>query len=173
MKGIYGHLAKHYKEMGKEAPEWQTYNDIEDAWKGCKDYRTFLSMIKKLTSDVFIKSVFAEATISLLRDKESQIETRLSSIVLKQTDSLVKKVLGLIETKMKNISPDKIEINLSEYMPVQSKENKQEEANEIIKKIQQMFPEEGKNKDMCQGDHMKKILGSIQDVNSSLAVKSK
>ena len=173
VKGIYGHLAKHYKEMGKEAPEWQTYNDIEEAWKGCKDYRTFLSLMERLTADAFIKLVFADATINLLRDKESQIEVRLSSIVLKQTDSLVKRVLGLVEQKMKNINPDKIEINLSEYMPVQAKDSKQEKANEIIKKIQQMFPEEEKNKNVYLDDHMKKILSGIQDVNSTLAVKSK
>ena len=182
VKGIYDHLAKHYKEMGKEAPEWQTYNDIEEAWKGCKDYRTFLSLMEKLTADTFIKSVFADATINLLRDKESQIEVRLSSIVLKQTDSLVKRVLGLVEQKMKNISPDKIEINLSEYMPIFSAPEEQEIENkknsdDVIKKIQQMFPEISKmspeEKEKGLDDHMKKILGSIQDVNSTLAVKSK
>ena len=181
-EGIYDHLAKHYKETGKEAPEWQAYNDIEDAWKGCKDYKTFLSMVEKLTSTAFIKSVFAEATIALLRDKEAQIETRLSSIVLKQTDSLVKKVLGLIEAKMKNISPEKIEINLSEYMSILSAPEEQEKKNkkdndDVIKKIQQMFPEISKmspeEKEKGLDDHMKKILGSIQDVNSSLTVKSK
>ena len=182
VKGIYGHLAKHYKEMGKEAPEWQTYNDIEEAWKGCKDYKTFLSLMAKLTTDAFFKSVFAEATINLLREKEFQIETRLSSVVLKQTDSLVKKVLGLIEAKMKNINPDKIEINLSEYMSaLPSPENQEiknaQNSSDIIKKIQQMFPEINnmtlEEKEKGLDDHMKKILSGIQDVNSSLTVKSK
>ena len=181
-KVIYEHLAKHYKEMGKEAPEMKQYKDIADAWSGCKDYKTFSSLIEKLTSESFIKSIFAEATISLLRDKEAQIETRLSSIILKQTDSLVKKVLILIEAKMKNINPDKIELNLSEYMPMLSAPEEQEEKNKkdsdnVIKKIQQMFPEIGKmslkEKEKGLDDHMKKILGSIQDVNSSLVVKSK
>ena len=70
-KVIYEHLAKHYKEMGKEAPEMKQYKDIADAWSGCKDYKTFSSLIEKLTSESFIKSIFAEATISLLRDKSS------------------------------------------------------------------------------------------------------
>lgn len=182
IQGVYDHLAKHYKEADKEAPALKNYKNIEEAWKGCKDYKTFLCLIEKLTSESFIKSVFAEATISLLREKESQIETRLSSIVLKQIDSLVKKVITLIEAKMKNINPDKIELNLSEYMPMLSGPEEQEEKNKkdsdnVIKKIQQMFPEISKmssrEKEKGLGDHMKKILGSIQDVNSLLVVKSK
>ena len=173
VKGIYDHLAKHYKEMGKEAPEWQTYSDIEDAWKGCKDYKTFVALVNELSSDAFVKLAFAESALNFLRQKEAQVEIRISSIVLKQSDSLVKRVTEMVEKKMKNINPDKIEINLSEYMPVQSKGNKEENANEIIKKIQQMFPEEKEDKNVSFGDPMKKILSGIQDVNSTLAVKSK
>ena len=182
VKGIYDHLAKHYKEMGKEAPEWQTYNDIEDAWKGCKDYKTFVALVNELSSDAFVKLAFAESALNFLRQKEAQVEIRISSIILKQSDSLIKRVTEMVEKKMKNINPDKIEINLSEYMPILSAPEEQEKINkknsdDVIKKIQQMFPEISKisleEKEKGLEDHMKKILGSIQDVNSTLAVKSK
>ena len=182
VEGIYGHLAKHYKEMGKEAPEWQTYNDIEEAWKGCKDYKTFVALVNELSSDAFVKLTFAESALNFLRQKEAQVEIRISSIILKQSDSIVKRVTELVEKKMKNINPDKIEINLSEYMPILSAPEEQEKKNkkdndDVIKKIQQMFPEISKmsseEKEKGLADHMNKILGSIQDVNSTLAVKSK
>lgn len=182
IQGIYDHLAKHYKEEDKEPPELKQYKNMADIWAGCKEIKTFFSLTAKIAEEAFIKLAFAESTIGLLRDKEAQIETRLSSIVLKQTDSLVKKVLVLIEAKMKNINPDKIELNLSEYMPMLSASEDQEIKNqqnsqEVIKKIQQMFPEINKmslkEKEKGLDDRMKKILGSIQDVNSSLAVKSK
>ena len=66
---------------------------------------------------------------------------------------------------MKNINPDKIELNLSEYMPMLSAPEEQEEKNKkdsdnVIKKIQQMFPEIGKmslkEKEKGLDDHMKK-----------------
>lgn len=177
VKGIYDHLSKHYEEMGKETPELRTYNDIEDGWKGCKDYKTFVALVNELSSDAFVRLAFAESALNFLRQKEAQVETRISSIILKQSDSLVKRVTEIVEKKMKNINPDKIELNLSEYTPVlseQEEKNKKDSGN-VIKKIQQMFPEASKVPLKGKGldDHMKKILSSIQDVNSSLTVKSK
>ena len=182
VSAIYDHLAKHYKEVNKEPPELKQYISIENVFLGCKDYETFLSFVRRLSGKTIINLAFADATINLLRDKESQIETRLSSIVLKQSDSLVKHVIELVEKKMKNLNPDKIEINLSEYVSVLPSPENQEIKNaqnsaDIIKKIQQMFPEisqmSSEEKKKGLDEHMKKIFSGIQDVNSSLAVKSK
>jgi len=180
-QGIYTHLSKHYKDAGKEPPEMKQYKDISDAWSGCKDEKTFMALVSKLSSAAFVKIAFADSTINLLRSKEEQIETRLTVINIKQVDVIVKKVVELVEQKMKNISPDKIEINLSDYIPgTREKETEYEikhvaDMEEVVKKIQQMFPapigkEEGEKE---SDEHMKQIFRNIQDTNSKLAVKSK
>lgn len=180
-QGIYTHLSKHYKDAGKEPPEMKQYKDISDAWSGCKDGKTFMALVSKLSSAAFVKIAFADSTINLLRVKEEQIETRLAAINIKQVDAIVKKVVELVEQKMKNISPDKIEINLSDYIPGTREEEIEHEIKhvadmeEVVKKIQQMFPapigKEEREKEL--DGHMKQIFSNIQNTNSKLAVKSK
>ena len=180
-QGIYTHLSKHYKDAGKEPPEMKQYKDISDAWSGCKDGKTFMALVSKLSSAAFVKIAFADSTINLLRVKEEQIETRLAAINIKQVDAIVKKVVELVEQKMKNISPDKIEINLSDYIPGTREEEIEHgikhvaDMEEVVKKIQQMFPapigKEEREKEL--DGHMKQIFSNIQNTNSKLAVKSK
>lgn len=100
-KGVYNHLAKHYAEFDKEAPEFKTYTKVQLVKMFGKDVKRKAKKVTKPTKDVkyaLDEDVRADivATLASLKKMHDKF-AKLLEAQPKEPENETKKVINLVE----------------------------------------------------------------------------
>ena len=96
-KGVYNHLAKHYKQFDEEAPEFKSFDEIQSEEKS--EYENLSSQISALTEQV---SALGTTISSIVTDKGvGTVRKRRLVVTAKKNAQIVDKQVELVIAALK------------------------------------------------------------------------
>lgn len=144
-KGVYNHLAKHYKEFDKEVPEFKEYTEEE---------------LKSMFPEIYEE----EKEDKILENKEGigEILDDYKSGKIEDRDEAIIKLVLLIYKRAKEIAKEEVDRLIQEMeVEKEKEENQNKEAKKGIRIVRLRYTEEKKEGDKGQKQSEKEVKISI------------